>query len=184
MLKYSLHRSEYSSNRRQSARRVSVLKITPSADHKNNNATLQGISGCLTVTISQPVLITGQELQGEREDISDRSSGFIGKCCQHSKCHYGWNTLPNSKYRVWEFLLRMSLNFLMTGYQPLSVCDMTLSTSLQTKLWTPCTQLQTEYWIQLLQIKSNLGQHGSSNSSYSANLVYLFSVSNLDLTLD
>ena len=102
------------------ARRVSVLKITPSADHKNNNATLQGNFWLFdSHNLAAGFDYWDRSYNGEREryqliEVLDSSGNVVST----TNLITGEIPVPNSKYSVWEFLHRMSSNFLPISYQP------------------------------------------------------------------
>ncbi|MCU0407161.1 MAG: TonB-dependent receptor [Ignavibacteriaceae bacterium] len=108
------------------ARRVSVLKITPSADHKNNNATLQGNFWLFdSHNLAAGIDYWDRSYNGEREryqliEVLDSTGNVV------STTNVITGEIPVSH--------RTSLNCLMTDYQLHLDCDMILSTSPQRKL--------------------------------------------------
>jgi hemoglobin/transferrin/lactoferrin receptor protein len=169
------------------ARRVSVLKITPSADHKNNNATLQGNFWLF----DSNNLVAGldywdRSYNGEREryqliEVLDSTGGVVST----TNLVTGEKPVPNSKYS--------SLGIF--AQDEFKLFDAKLSTTLglrydfinikAEKTLTPI------YTITNGVLNTNppnqqvlWDRTDTNNSSYSANLVFIYSLfSDLDLTL-
>lgn len=169
------------------ARRVSVLKITPSADHKNNNATLQGNFWLF----NSHNLVTGldywdRSYTGEREryqliEVLDSAGNVVSKTNRIT----GEKPLPNSSYK--------SLGIF--AQDEFKLFDDRFSTTLGLRYdfinITAEKTLNPVYTITNGVLNTNPPNQqviwdstDTYNSSYSANIGFIYSFfSNLDLTL-
>jgi outer membrane receptor protein involved in Fe transport len=169
------------------ARRVSVLKITPSADHKNNNATLQGNFWLF----DSHNLVTGldywdRSYSGERERYQlIEALDSAGNVVSTINVITGEIPVPNSKYR--------SLGIF--AQDEFKLINDRLSTTLGLRYdfinITAEKTLNPVYTITNGVLNTNPPNQqviwdstDTNNSSYSANLGFIFSLfSDLDLTL-
>ncbi len=169
------------------ARRVSVLKITPSADHKNNNATLQGNFWLFeSHNLAAGFDYWDRSYNGEREryqliEVLDS----LGNVVSSTNLITGEIPVPNSKYR--------SLGIF--AQDEFKIFKDKLSTTLGLRYdfinITAEKTLNPVYTITngvLNSIPPNQqviwDSTDTNNSSYSANLGFIYSLfSNLDLTL-
>ena len=172
---------------RNPARRVSVLKITPSADHNNNNATLQGNFWLF----DSHNLVTGldywdRSYNGERErfqliEVLDSAGNVVST----SNIVTGEIPIPNSEYR----------SIGIFGQDEFKLFDDRLSTALGLRYdfinITAEKTLNPVYIITNGVLNTNPPNQkviwdstDTNNSSYSANLGFICSLfSNFDLTL-
>ena len=169
------------------ARRVSVLKITPSADHKNNNATLQGNFWLFdSHNLAAGIDYWDRSYSGEREryqliEVLDSAGNVVSTTNRIT----GEKPLPNSSYKSLgifaqdEFklfddklstTLGLRYDFInITGEKTLNPVYVINNGILNT---TPPNQ-------QVIWDSTD-----ENNSSYSANLGFIYSLfSSLDLTL-
>jgi len=169
------------------ARRVSVLKITPSADHKNNNATLQGNFWLFdSHNLAAGIDYWDRSYSGEREryqliEVLDSAGNVVSTTNRIT----GEKPLPNSSYKSLgifaqdEFklfddklstTLGLRYDFInITGEKTLNPVYVINNGILNT---TPPNQ-------QVIWDSTD-----TNNSSYSANLGFIYSLfSSLDLTL-
>lgn len=169
------------------ARRVSVLKITPSADHKNNNATLQGNFWLFdSHNLVAGIDYWDRSYKGEREryqliEVLDSAGNVVST----SSIITGEIPVPNSKYR--------SLGIF--AQDEFKLFDDKLSTTLGLRYdYINITAEKTfnpVYTITNGVLNTNPPNQkviwdstDTNNSSYSANLGFIYSIiSNLDLTL-
>ena len=169
------------------ARRVSVLKITPHADHKNNNATLQG--NFLLFDIHN--LVAGidywdRRYNGEREryqliEVLDSTGNVINT----SNLITGEKPVPDSKYSSLGIFVQDEFKLFKDK----------LSTTLGLRYdfinITAEKTLNPIYTITNGMLNTNPPNQNviwddtnTNNSSYSANLGFIYSLSqNLDLTM-
>ncbi|HSW54379.1 MAG TPA: TonB-dependent receptor [Ignavibacteriaceae bacterium] len=169
------------------ARRVSVLKITPSADHKNNNATLQGNFWLFdSHNLAAGIDYWDRSYNGEREryqliEVLDSAGNVVSTTNRIT----GEKPLPNSSYKslgifaqdefkLFEDKLSTTLglryDFInITGEKTLNPVYVINNGVINT---TPPNQ-------QVIWDSTD-----ENNSSYSANLGFIYSLfSNFDLTL-
>ena len=169
------------------ARRVSVLKITPSADHKNNNATLQGNFWLFdNHNLAAGIDYWDRSYTGEREryqliEVLDSAGNVVSTTNRIT----GEKPLPNSSYKslgifaqdefkLFEDKLSTTLglryDFInITGEKTLNPVYVINNGVINT---TPPNQ-------QVIWDSTD-----ENNSSYSANLGFIYSLfSNFDLTL-
>ena len=169
------------------ARRVSVLKITPSADHKNNNATLQGNFWLFdSHNLAAGIDYWDRSYSGEREryqliEVLDSAGNVVSTTNRIT----GEKPLPNSSYKslgifaqdefkLFEDKLSTTLglryDFInITGEKTLNPVYVINNGVINT---TPPNQ-------QVIWDSTD-----ENNSSYSANLGFIYSLfSNYDLTL-
>jgi len=169
------------------ARRVSVLKITPSADHKNNNATLQGNFWLFdSHNLAAGIDYWDRSYKGEREryqliEVLDSAGNVVSTTNQIT----GEIPVPNSKYR--------SLGIF--AQDEFKLFDDRLSTTLGLRYdfinITAEKTLNPVYTITNGVLNTNPPNQNvlwdstdTNNSSYSANLGLIYSLfSSLDLTL-
>ena len=169
------------------ARRVSVLKITPSADHKNNNATLQGNFWLFdSHNLAAGFDYWDRSYSGEREryqliEVLDSLGNVVNTTNQIT----GEIPVPNSKYR--------SLG--LFAQDEFKLFDDKLSTTLGLRYdyinIIAEKTLNPVYTITNGVLNTNPPNQkvfwdstDTINSSYSANLGFIYSIiSNLDLTL-
>lgn len=169
------------------ARRVSVLKITPSADHKNNNATLQGNFWLFdSHNLAAGFDYWDRSYNGERErfqliEVLDSAGNVVST----SNVVTGEIPVPNSKYK--------SLGIF--AQDEFKMFDDRLSTTLGLRYdfinITAEKTLNPVYTITNGVLNTNpLNQKviwdstDTNNSSYSANIGFIYSFfPNLDLTL-
>jgi len=169
------------------ARRVSVLKITPSADHKNNNATLQGNFWLFdSHNLAVGIDYWDRSYKGEREryqliEVLDSAGNVVSTTNQIT----GEIPVPNSKYR--------SLGIF--AQDEFKLFDDRLSTTLGLRYdfinITAEKTLNPVYTITNGVLNTNPPNQNvlwdstdTNNSSYSANLGLIYSLfSSLDLTL-
>jgi hemoglobin/transferrin/lactoferrin receptor protein len=169
------------------ARRVSVLKITPSADHKNNNATLQGNFWLFdSHNLAAGLDYWDRSYNGEREryqliEILDSMGNVVSTTNQIT----GELPVPNSKYR--------SLGIF--AQDEFKLFDDRLSTTLGLRYdfinITAEKTLNPVYTITNGVLNTNPPNQkviwdstDTNNSSYSANIGFIYSLfPDLDLTL-
>ncbi|MFI5237545.1 MAG: TonB-dependent receptor, partial [Ignavibacteriales bacterium] len=169
------------------ARRVSVLKITPSADHKNNNAQLQGNFWLF----NSNNLIIGldywdRSYTGEREryqliEVLDSSGNVIST----TNKIIGEKPLPNSTYS--------SLGIFAQDEFKLFEEKLSTTIGLRYDFINIASEetVNPEYEIVNGELNTSPSNQkviwpdtGTNNSSYSANLGFIYSIiSNLDLSL-
>jgi outer membrane receptor protein involved in Fe transport len=169
------------------ARRVSVLKITPSADHKNNNATLHGNFWLFdTHNLAAGVDYWDRSYSGEREryqliEVLDSAGNVVST----TNVITGEIPVPNSKYR--------SLGIF--AQDEFKLFDDRLSTTLGLRYdfinITAEKTLNPVYTITNKVLNNNPPNQkviwdstDTNNSSYSANLGFIYALlSSLDFTL-
>jgi len=169
------------------AKRVSVLKITPGADHKNNNATLQGNIWLFdSHNLVAGIDYWDRSYSGERErfqliEVLDSTGKVVSKTNQIT----GEIPVPNSKYR--------SLGIF--AQDEFKLFDDRLSTTLGLRYdfinISAEKTLNPVYTITNGILNNNPPNQqiiwdstDTINSSYSANIGFIYSLfSNLDLTL-
>jgi len=169
------------------ARRVSVLKITPSADHKNNNATLQGNFWLFdSHNLAAGVDYWDRRYNGEREryqliEILDS----VGNVVSTTNLVTGEIPVPNSKYRSLGIFVQ----------DEFKLFNDKLSTTLGLRYdfinITAEETMNPVYTITNGVLNNNppsqqviWDRTDTQNSSYSANLGFIYSLfSDLDLTL-
>ena len=169
------------------ARRVSVLKITPSADHKNNNATIQGNFWLFdSHNLAAGIDYWDRSYNGERERyILKEFFDSLGNVVSKTDSIVGEIPVPNSKYR--------SLGIF--AQDEFKLFDDKLSTTLGLRYdyinITAEKTLNPVYTITNGVLNTNPPNQkviwdstDTNNSSYSANLGFIYSLfSSLDLTL-
>jgi hemoglobin/transferrin/lactoferrin receptor protein len=169
------------------ARRVSVLKITPSADHKNNNATLQGNFWLFdSHNLAAGFDYWDRSYKGEREryqliEVLDSSGNVVSTTNRIT----GEKPIPNSKYSSLGIYAQDEFKFF----------DDRLSTTIGLRY--DYIKISAEETLNPIYVITNgnldttpSGQEvlweGTevNNSSYSGNLGFIYSLfSDLDLTL-
>jgi len=169
------------------ARRISVLKITPSADHKNNNATLQGNFWLFdSHNLVAGIDYWDRSYNGERErNILKEFLDSLGNVVSKTDSIIGEKPVPNSKYR--------SLGIF--AQDEFKLFEDKLSTTLGLRYdfinITAEKTLNPVYTITNGVLNTNPPNQNvlwdstdTNNSSYSANLGFIYSLfTSLDLTL-
>lgn len=169
------------------ARRVSVLKITPSADHKNNNATLQGNFWLFdSHNLAAGIDYWDRSYKGERDryqliEVLDSAGNVVSTTNQIT----GEIPVPNSKYKSLGIFVQ----------DEFKLFNDRLSTTLGLRYdfinITAEKTLNPVYTITNGVLNTNPPNQNvlwdstdTNNSSYSANLGFIYSLfSSLDLTL-